>query len=48
MAKKYQLLEADHIEKIMNTINELAEDGWILVTTIQEHGYTKVILEKEI
>lgn len=48
MAKtEYKILSANHIEDLLDQINskELAE--WRVVGTIQEHGFTKVILEKE-
>jgi len=49
MANKteYKVLADSHIEKLIDKLNskELAE--WRVVGTIQEHGYTKVIIEKE-
>lgn len=48
MAKyEYQRLVDDHIEDLMDQINKLGKLGWKITATIQEHGYTKVILEKE-
>lgn len=47
MAEKelFKLLEADHINDLLEKINEHYNNGWKVVGTIQEHGFTKVLLE---
>lgn len=50
MAKKYiyEVLSHDHIEDLITKINSDEYSEWRLIGTIQEHGFTKLILEKEI
>ena len=47
MAKEYTIRSAMHIEDLMDELNELACEGWTLNYAIQEHAYTKIILERE-
>ena len=49
MAKtQYKLVSHDHIEKLLEELNTHGNDEWKVVGTIQEHGFTKILLEKEI
>lgn len=50
MVKDYQytVLTDSHIEKLIDMLNSKEYEGWKIAETIQEHGFTKVILEKEI
>lgn len=49
MAKtQYKLVESSHINKILEELNSVENLDWRIVGTIQEHGFTKVILEKEL
>lgn len=49
MAKyEFKLLADDHIEDLLPELNSLGQDGWYIIATIQEHAFTKLILQKEI
>lgn len=43
----YKIVTAYHIEDLVNELNAEENAEWRIVATIQEHAYTKVILEKE-
>ena len=47
MRREYMILSAMHVETLLNEINELAKQGWRFHYVIQEHAYSKVILELE-
>lgn len=47
MADRFKVLEADHINDLVETLNKEYSEGWSICGTIQEHGYTKVLLERE-
>jgi len=46
MSKIRVVLFEAHIEKLLDQLNDEYSD-WTVLATIQEHGYTKVLLEKD-
>jgi hypothetical protein len=44
---EYKLITESHIEKLLEDINLNAAEGWRVNTTIQEHGYIKILLERD-
>lgn len=45
--KEYKVVSDRYIEHLVDTLNEHGNEGWTVVTTIQEQGTVKVILERD-
>lgn len=45
---RFKVISAYHVEDLVKQLNEHYSDGWTVITTIQEHAYTKVLLERDL
>ena len=49
MANKteYKVISAMHVEDLLEQLNSKELEYWRIIATIQEHAFTKIILERE-
>lgn len=44
--KEYKMLEDRTLKELMDDLNNHADEGWTVILSVQEYGYTKVLLER--
>ena len=47
MKKEFKVISEKTIELLEDDLNSHGSEGWTIVLSIQEYGYTKVLLERE-
>lgn len=44
--KEYKILNEKTIEALCKDLNDHGDEGWSVVLSVQEFGYTKILLER--